>query len=145
MLGDVQLYSTDDSVGDLVISEGFIHGVTDNSGDRVTGILKQALLLEQLFVCRHEYFRVLLHCKMLGFFLDVIRRASKLFIRAGSMQLKLRLAAIVAQRPIRVAVRQTAMIVAIIAASRSITLLRGILVLLVRHLHAKIIRVGGCG
>lgn len=82
---------------------------------------------------------------MLGFFLDVIRRASKLFIRAGSMQLKLRLAAIVAQRPIRVAVRQTAMIVAIIAASRSITLLRGILVLLVRHLHAKIIRIGGGG
>jgi hypothetical protein len=145
VLGDVQLYSADDSVGNLVISEGFIHGVTNNSGDRVTGIFKQALLLEQLFMCGHKYFRVLLHCKMLGFFLDVISRASKLFIRAGSMQLKLRLAAIVAQRPIRVAVRQTAMIVAIIAASRPITLLRSILVLLVRHLHAKIIRIGGGG
>ena len=96
MLGDVQLYSADDSVGNLVISEGFIHGVTNNSGDRVPGIFKQALLLEQLFMCGHEYFRVLLHCKMLGFFLDVISRASKLFIRARSMQLKLRLAAVVA-------------------------------------------------
>ena len=55
MLGDVQLYSADDSVGNLVISEGFIHGVTNNSGDRVTGIFKQALLLEQLFMCGHKY------------------------------------------------------------------------------------------
>lgn len=65
MLGDVQLYSTDDSVGNLGISEGFIHGVTDNSGDRITGILEQTLLLEQLFMCGHEYLRILLHCKML--------------------------------------------------------------------------------
>jgi len=78
---------------------------------------------------------------MLRFFLDDIGRASKLFICGGSMQLELRLAAVVAQRPIRVAVGQTGMIVAIIAATWSISLLRGILVLLARHLHAKIICV----
>jgi hypothetical protein len=95
-------------------------------------------------VCGHENFGVLLNCEILRFLLSIISRASEVLVCTSSDQFKLRLTSIMTQRPIRVAVCQTAVIVTIIPAARPIALMSCILVLLVGYLHPKIVRISRC-
>lgn len=134
-----------DSVGDLAnsvgISEWFLHSLTYYSRHRVAWVFNQPFLVEHLVLSGHKNFRVLFN--VIGLSGCSVSRAGETFIRACAMKFKLRLAAVVRKRAIWVAVREAAMIVAVVATAWPIVVLI-LLILSIGDLNSQVVSIRWC-